>query len=109
MTLDELYEMLESSGLPVAYYQWQVGNVPPLPYLVYYFPNSSDEYADNVNYQQNNSLNIELYTKNKDFETENAIRQLLNDNGLTFTTSESYLNSEEMYEVLFETEVVING
>lgn len=108
MTHEEVYEVLSSIGIPIAYLQWPIGNVPPLPYMVYYYPNSSDEYADNLNYQNNKQLNIELYSKTKDFDLENEVRKLLNDNGLTFTTSESYLDSEEMFEILFETEVLIN-
>lgn len=109
MTHEEVFQMLEGSGLPVIYYSWPENMAPSLPYLVYYYPNSADEYADNTNHQKNMRLNVELYTKQKDFDLEAQIGTILNNNGLTYSTSEGYLDSEEMYEILFETEVIING
>lgn len=109
MTVKELVTGLESSGLEVAYYQWPENEAPEPPYLLYYFPNSDDFVADGSNYASIEALAVELYTNNKDFTTEAKVEKALNDLGLVYTRSEQYITSEKMYEVLFETEVLING
>lgn len=107
MTYQEVAEMVSSIGLPFAYYSFPEKSAPPLPYLIYYFPNSADFAADNKNYQPGETLNIELYTENKDFALEKNVEDVLNAHGLVFDRAESFLTSEEMYEVLFTTNVVI--
>lgn len=109
MTPKQIKEMIESTGLKTAYLQFPVGNAPDLPYTVYYFPGSNDFNADNINFQSINRLNVELYTKEKDFATEALLRSAFNNAGLSYEITEDYLKSEKMYEVLFEMEVFING
>lgn len=109
MTVKELVEGLESSGLEVAYYEFPQGKAPEPPYLLYYFPNSDDFFADGINYSGIEALNVELYTNRKDFTTEAKVEKALNDLELSYVRSEQYITSEKMYEVLFETEVLING
>ena len=36
MSLQILAEQLKTSGLPVSYRQWEKGNAPAPPYLLYY-------------------------------------------------------------------------
>lgn len=109
MTVRELVKGLEMTGLEVAYYQWPENEAPNPPYLLYYFPNSDDFIADGENYTKINALAVELYTNVKDFELEARVEQALTELGLVYTRSEQYISSEKMYEVLFETEVLING
>ena len=35
MTLENLYQLLESTGLPVVYRAWPIGGAPELPYICY--------------------------------------------------------------------------
>lgn len=109
MTYQEVYEMLKSTGLPVTYLSWQIGSVPALPYIVYYYPNSDDFIADNINYQKINALNVELYTKNKDFATESLVEAILSQNSLVYEKTETWLEDEEMFQILYETEVIVNA
>lgn len=109
MKRTEIIEMLKSLGLPVVYYQWEENQVPALPYIVYYFPSMEPEAADDANYASIYQLNVELYTKNKDFETEDTLDAVLTGGGMTFRKEESYINSERMYEVLYMMEVLIDG
>ncbi len=109
MTESEVYEMLESTGFPVAYRSFKEGEAPDLPYLVYYYPRTHDFKADDTVYLRVNVLNIELYTGQKDLESERVLEDVLSENGFICEKSEGYLESEEMYEVLYETEVRING
>lgn len=109
MTVEELYQGLTNTGLEVAYYQFEEGDVPALPYLIYYFRNTDDFFADNSNYVGRPLLYVELYTERKDFETEALVDEALKNMGLTYEKEESFIESENMYEVLYIMEVIING
>lgn len=109
MKFTEVYALLNQAGLPVGYYQWEEKQVPPLPYILYYFPNMDPEAAENANYAAVYQLNVELYTKNKDFELEAILDTVLTDGDMVFRKEETYINSERMYEVLYTMEVLING
>lgn len=107
MTFSNIATMINDTGLLNAYYSFPENSNPVLPYILFYYPNNNDLTADNRNYQTIVRLNIELYTENKDFTTEALIEETLNANGLVYSRSESYIDSEHMYEVLFEADVII--
>ncbi len=109
MTFEQIAEVLASTGYPTVYLAWRQGHVPPLPYICWYLPSMTAETADNTHHAQIYQLNVELYTKNKQFDAESKIEQALLDAGLVFTKEETFLNDENMYEVLFMSEVIING
>lgn len=108
MTYQEVKELLEAIGFPVCYYSWPVGGAPSLPYIVYYYPSDDDLQADNVNYQKIVNVNIELYTENKDFTAEARVEEALNASHIPFSRLESYISDENMYEVLYQCQLVIN-
>lgn len=108
MTYQQINTMIESIGIPSTYYSFPVNQAPNLPYIVFYFPNYNDLGADNINYQIIAQLNIELYSENKDFALEKQVEDVITSNGLFFDKSEDYIEQEEMYEVLYEIEIVIN-
>lgn len=109
MTYQEIFTMLESTKLPVVYHSWPIGNVPQLPYIVFTFPSNDDFIADNINYQTVVRLNVELYSDNKDFQSEALVEGVLKAYSLAYAKSEIYLEDENMFETLYETEVIING
>lgn len=107
MNYEQVLTMLQQTGLPVTYYQWENG-APSLPYIVFYYPQSNNMAADDSVYQRIDRLNIELYTKRKSFTDEENLEAVLNDWGMVWNKYESYLTNEEMYEVLYEMEIVVN-
>lgn len=109
MTFREVADLLASTGLPTVYRAWRESEVPPLPYICYYYPSMAPETADDTHHAQIYSLNVELYTKNKDFYTESNVENVLLNAGMVFTKEEDYLSDENMYEVLYMMEVIING
>ena len=109
MTYKEIADVIESTALPFAYYQFPKGAAPFLPYVIFYYPNADDLKADNSNYQVITAINIELYTQNKDFQTEAAVEAVLTSAGFVFEKSETYLETEKMYEVLYQTSAVITA
>ena len=46
MTLPELKKVLNTLGLPLAYLKWAPGQVPELPYILYYADEDIGFYAD---------------------------------------------------------------
>lgn len=109
MTRAEVANMIGSTNIPYAYFQFTNDTAQPCPFICYYYTGSDDMSADNINYAKVERLIIELYTDNKDFETEDAISNVLNENGIFFTKSETYISAEHMYETIFESEVILNG
>ena len=99
--------MISTMGLSYAYRFFPLNEAPQLPYIVFYYPNNDDFSADNENYVPIVNVNIELYTENKDFDTESSVEAVLKQNGFSFTKSEYYLQTEQMYEVLYQIQDVI--
>lgn len=113
MQLTDIKTMLAATKLPVTYYSWPeddpLNPVPPLPYLVWYLPASDNFAADDKVYKRIETLNIELYTKTKDFATEATVEAVLEANNMVWNRTETVLDDENMYEVLYEMEIEING
>lgn len=107
MTYKEVAAMIESIGLPYAYYQFPEGTAQACPFICFYFGSSEDLAADNTNWQRIRPLFIELYTDNKDFPLEETVESKLNSFGLVYDRDETYIDSERMYMVTFESDVII--
>lgn len=103
MTQTELYNLLKSTGLPVAYHHFE--NPPNLPYIVYLFTHSNNFGAENKVYQKLNNYQVELYADEKDFESEQVIENLFDGNDIYYDKTEAYLESEEMYQVVYEIQI----
>ena len=107
MTYKEVASMIDSIGVPFAYYQFKKETAKPPPFICFYYDGSNDLAADNTNYQQIRPLVLELYTDEKDFTMEATVEATLNEYGLVYSRSESYIDSEKMYMVTYMTEIVI--
>lgn len=102
MTLPELKKKIDTLGLPVAYHCFAVGQVPELPYIVYYADEDVGFYADDIVYYEQYAATIEVYSRKKDLELEEKVKKLLNDNQLPYESYESFLDSENMYLKAYE-------
>lgn len=109
MTYKELADMIEGIGLPFAYYQFPEGTEQAPPFVVFFYSQIDDLYADESNYQRIVTLNIELYTAEKDFVSEAAVEAVLAENDLTYYKEENYIDSEKLYQIAYEMEVIITG
>ena len=107
MTLSEIAYMVASFGMPWRYSHFS--QTPATPYVVYYFPNSADVYADSSNYIDKRALNIELFTKAKDPDAEASVEAVLKSKGLTWYKQTDFLSDELIYQTTYEMEVIING
>lgn len=107
MTFKEVNTMLAGINVPTAYHHFAENTGQQPPFICFYFDGSRDQYADDSNYQKIEHLIIELYTDNKDFTLEATVESALASSGLTWTRNETYIETELMYEVIYETDVVI--
>lgn len=109
MTTRQVKEILESTGLPVAYLTFTNETARPCPFICYFYAGDHDYIADNSNYASINRLFVELYTDYKDFALEKQVEATLNAAGLVYAREESYIDTEQMYQIVYESEVIING
>jgi len=95
-----LFNLLKSTGLPVAYHHFT--SPPSPPYIVYLFAYSSNFGADNKVHSQADNYQVELYTKTKDPAVEALIEGLFDANEIYWEKTETYIESEGLYQVLYE-------
>lgn len=105
MTHDEVMEMLAELKLPFAYHHFAEGESPNPPFAVFLYPGSNHFSADGTVYFKANRLNIELYTDLKNPELEQQTETVLDRHGLFYEKSEVWIESENLYEVLYQMEV----
>lgn len=108
MTYDEVVEMAEETGLPLAYDHFEEGESPEPPFLVFLFPSSNNFAADGRVYVKINALHFELYTDKKEPEIEAKVEAVLDKHGIFYDKSEVWIADERLYEVLYSMEVVSN-
>lgn len=107
MTFKEVSTMIDTLKIPYAYYQFEEGTGQAPPFICFFYTSSNDLYADQSNYQKITGLSIELYTAEKDFALEEDVEELLNNNGLTYYKEENYIDSEKMYQIAYDMEILI--
>lgn len=107
MTKKEIAAMVDAIGIPSAY---RVFKEPQdLPYAIFIYEENDDIVADGTNYQEVVNLSLYLYTATKDFDLEAKTEGILNGAGLVFSKMEDYIDTEQMYQITYESEVIING
>ncbi len=105
MTHQEVMAMLAEMNLPYAYDHFVEGESPAPPFLVFLYPGSNHFAADGKVYFKVNRLNIELYTDKKDVELEKTVEAVLDKHGIFYEKSEIWIESENLYEGLYQMEV----
>ena len=95
-----LFTLLKTTNLPVAYHHFKTPSEPP--YIVYLFAYSSNFGADNKVHSQADNYQVELYTKTKDPAAEALIEGLFDANEIYWDKTETYIDSEGLYQVLYE-------
>lgn len=103
MSLTALKKMLKSSGLPVTYRAFPEGEAPQLPYICYNTPGSNNFAADGKVYFAKNAVQVELYTKYKDTETEKRVEEAIS--SVFWEKTESYIEKQHCYQIVYELEV----
>lgn len=109
MNITDLYQQLESLGLPISYYSFDSDedNPPPKPpYIIYLFTNRDDFYADNRNYVDIENYQVELYTTKKDIASELLIENKLKELEIPYSKFETKIESEGLYQIVYEIQLI---
>ncbi|WP_277407362.1 hypothetical protein [Lacrimispora xylanisolvens] len=105
MNHEQVVAMAEETGLPFAYDHFAEGQSPEPPFLVFLYPGANNFAADGITYFKVNRLHLELYTDEKSIELEEKVEAVLTRHGIFYGKSEVWIESENLYEVLYEMEV----
>ena len=105
--MDDLMQLMEEIGLPFAYDHFAEGESPDPPFITFLLPGSDNFAAEGKVYLKINEVHIELYTDEKNPETEALVEAVLDAHEIFYDKSEVWIESEKLYEVLysFESEV----
>ncbi len=105
--MDDLMQLMEEIGLPFAYDHFAEGESPDPPFITFLLPGSDNFAADGKVYLKINEVHIELYTDEKNPETESLVESALDAHEIFYDKTEVWIESEKLYEVLysFESEV----
>ncbi|MDX8359825.1 hypothetical protein [Cytobacillus sp. IB215316] len=104
MTLVELKQILDATGLPIAYSHFKETQLPP--YICYLASYSSNFMADNKVYKNIDNIQIELYTTKKDLVAEAIIEAALNDNQVPWESTETFIESEQLFQKIYEMRLI---
>ena len=107
MTIENLVEMLQKTGIPFAYDHFAEGESPEPPFICYLCPGSNNFSADGKVYYKINQVNIELYTDRKDPEVEQKLEDALDAASIFYNKTEVWIDSEKLYEVLYQFEMEV--
>lgn len=95
--------------LESAYYQFNDDTAQEPPFFVWFLSRNTDVFADDKNYVDKEVLNFELYTRYRDFELEATFEAALTDAGIAFSKEAAFVEKEKIYQIAYESEVIING
>lgn len=102
--MEKLLEILKETGIPFAYDHFAEGEGPAPPFICYLIPRSDNFAADGRVYYKINEVRIELYTDCKDIAVEQKLEAVLDGHGIFYDKTETWIESERLYEVLFSFE-----
>ena len=86
----------------VAYRAFPASAAPALPFICVLETETDNFTADNKVWQKRQYVDIELYSEQKDVESENALEDMFAEKEIIWDKSEEYIESEEMLEVIYE-------
>lgn len=104
-------QLMEEIGIPFAYDHFAEGESPDPPFITFLLPGSDNFAADGKVYLKIEEVHIELYTDEKNPETEALVEDALDAHEIFYDKTEVWIESEKLYEVLysFEREVRSNA
>ena len=106
MKYSEIFDILKTTGLPVAYDHFKTGQTPPLPFIVFDFPRSADFIADNRNYVPIAEMEVYLYTEQRDFAQEKLVEDVLSQYWV-FEKESQYWEGENVQQTIYMTQVMV--
>lgn len=106
MTLIEYAEMLETTGLPVAYLSFDAETCPDMPFIVYQETGSNNFGADGKVYQPVKQIQVDLFTNKKDIAAETKLEEAFNNASIFWQKVQTVDDNESCQRYTYETEVI---
>ena len=103
--MDELVNMIQEMDIPFAYNHFAEGEAVEPPFICFLLPGSDNFSADGIVYFRINEVHIELYTDVKAPAIENKVEAVLDKHGIFYNKTETWIEDEKLYEVLFSFEL----
>ena len=100
MSESELFTLLNTLHLPVAYDHFTTPNLIP-PFILYRNTDTTTFKADDKTYKRINNYIVDLVTEIKDTDLEESVEKLFNDNFLPFDKEEDWIDSERIYQIRY--------
>ena len=98
-----LFNLLKSVNIPVAYDHFDDNKNLVPPFMAYREQSANIFKADNKNYFLEKHFEIELVTNKKDIELEELIEELFNKNNILFEKNDEIWDKEEkIYHIFYE-------
>ncbi|MCH4007666.1 MAG: hypothetical protein LKG42_03340 [Eubacterium sp.] len=99
--MNGITSLLEKTGIPFAYDHFAEGDSPAPPFLCWMTSQSDPFSADGSTYLKISEIHLELYTDRKDLASEKMIEDALDDNDIFYSKSEVWIETEQLFEVLY--------
>ena len=103
--MNKLLEIISEIDIPSAYDHFSENESPSPPFITYLLPGSDNFSADGRVYFRILEVHIELYTDEKNPDTERLVEDVLDEHGIFYNKSEVWIESEKLYEVLYSFEM----
>lgn len=103
--MDRLLAILAEIGIPFAYDHFAEGESPDPPFICYLLPGNDNFSADGVAYFKVDEIRLELYTDRKDPALEQRLEEVLDAHDIFYNRTEIWIDSEKLYEVLYQFEL----
>lgn len=105
MNKEQLETMLEEMGIPYHYMEFDVGTIQP-PFMVWYYDETSEFYADGICYATVDSIVIELYGDEYDRSMEDKIENVLRKYEIGYQKQREHIEDENLFETIYLMEVL---
>ena len=83
------------------------GESPDPPFICFLYPGSDNFAADGRVYLKISEVHVELYTDEKNPELEATLEAVLDRHGIFYEETETWIESERLYEVLYYFEMEV--
>ena len=101
MNEEELYKILTTLNIPVAYDHFTNDDTVP-PFILYRNDDPSIFNADDISYFNSKNFIVDLVTNIKDTNLENQLETLFNNNHIAYDKmGDDYIDSEKIYQIRY--------
>lgn len=100
-------EIATALGVDYAYSAFQ-DSVERNRFLVWYYGDSNDLFADCINYASIEGIVIEFYSRKKEITSEQTIQRILASHEIAYDKATAYISDQRCNMTRYDTEVLIS-